>query len=920
MLVGRETELERIDELLAVVRSQRSATLLLRGEPGIGKSELLTEAVRRAPDLQALGIRGVESESELAFAGLAELVRPLLEDVERLPDALRVALRRALALEEGTTTTFTVGQGLVNLMALASDRAPLLVVIDDLQWVDESTVEVLAYAAHHLDAEGVGVLAAARDDWLGMFDNRPDTVLTVTGLDRDAARQLLAGAVDETAVDAIVADTGANPLALLEVAAGGSGAGWSTTEVGPRPIGARLQYALGRRLAGLSEDTRLAALIAAADDSGETGLLLTAAAALEIRSGAFEAAETAGILTLDGARFEFRHPLLRAATYHQATPADRRRAHHALANAATAPRHAARRAWHLANAAIGPDADAAAALDVIGRAAIRRGSVTSGARALERSARLSTDEETRADRLLAAGEALWMSELPARAAPLLDEAAAGTTSPLRRADAEIIRGQVETWLHGARSGRDRLIKAADDIAALDPGRAIAALAYATTAAVLAADVHGARLAADRAIALADGADPLVGAVATVAESQALLVEGAGDQAAPALDPLVDLAEALIAGGGLEGDQVLATATMLLLQVAGFTDTVLERWPRARRSLSLLEGLGREQGLIGVLPFALATTAELDWREGRWVEAHANATLVTELAARSELTAAAALASALLARIEAGLGDVEAARRHADVAMASADQQGFGVVRLWAQSAIGLAELGRGDACAAVDALEPVAALVDQCGVGEPGIIWWRGDYIEALARAGRIEAATEQHDRLDAEARASGRQWARTICARTGALLADDQSFGPAFRQAFREHDRLPSPFERARTELMFAERLLVDRPDEAALHAANARATFERIGARPWAERASHLGEEGDPVPVVAIRLRNELTARELHVATVVGQGASNREAADALFVSPKTIDFHLSNIYRKLGVRGRTELAALVAREAAA
>ena len=920
MLVGRSVERRRIEDALHAARAQQSRTLLLRGEPGIGKSALLEDAVAGASDMQVLRVRGVESESELAFAGLADLVRPLLADLDGFPEAARVVLRRALALEDGTTTTFAVGQALVNLLSHASDRAPVLVIVDDLQWVDESSVEVLAFVARHLDAEGVALLAAARDDWPGRFDDRVETSVHMQGLDPAEARTLLVGApIDPDAVAGIITETGANPLALLEIACAGARETRDGSDGGPRPIGARLQAAFGRRFDGLAPNVRGAVLVAAADDSGEIGLVLAAASTLGLTAGDLEAAELEGIVTLDAEHVDFPHPLLRAASYHGSSAPERRAAHRALAEAATGPRHEERRAWHLAAAALGPDDTAATALDAIGRAAIRRGSVTTAAKALDRAARLSTDEHDRAARLLAAGEALWMSELPARAAPLLDEAERGADDPGLRADAAIIRGQAETWLTGARAGHDRLVEAADAIAPFDPGRAVAALAYATTAAVLAADVAGARRAADRAVGLADTGDPLVGAVATLAESQALLVEGNGDRATASLDPLVDLAEQLVDGGALEGDQLLATASMLLLQVAGFADTVLERWDRARRSLALLERLAREQGLIGVLPFALATTAELDWREGRWAEAHANAAVVTDLALRSELTAAPALAQALLARVEAGLGDDAAARSHVAAALELADRHDLGAVQLWARSALGLLELGRRDFPAAADALEPVAALVEARGVGEPGIVWWRGDFIEALAGADRREEAEQQLDRFDAEARASGRQWARAVGTRCRALLSDDRSFRKEFRQALREHERLASPFERARTELAFAERLAATHPDDAAVHAGSARAVFERIGATPWLRRATELGVDWDAAAVPAVvPLRGELTARELHVATVVGQGASNREAADALFVSPKTVDFHLSNIYRKLGLRGRTELAALVARHA--
>src|SRR4051812_25988009 len=451
MLLDREVERARIDALLDGARNGTSGTLVLCGEPGIGKSALLAWAVERATGFRVLRAKGVESEADLAFSALYELTRPILDHLERLSPPQAAALRGALALAPTSgIDRFSVYAATLGLLAAAAEEHPLLCVIDDAHWLDPASADAVLFAARRLEEEGIAVLIAARADEEQRFLAAGLPTLDVVGLDEQVARDLLASTVDHRLpaglAERLVTATGGNPLALLElpsVLTRSQLAGRSPIET-PLLAGASVERAYRGRLEPLPAATRRALLVAAASDGSE---LRAIAAATRADGGieALEAAELAGLITLGADRLEFRHPLVRAAVYSSATPPERRAAHRALGEALTGERDADRRAWHLAAAAMEPDEEVAAALERSAHSARRRGGPAEDARALERAARLTPDPDVRARRLLDAARALRASGNPGHAIDLLEQTLELTADPALCSAAAEERATIELW-------------------------------------------------------------------------------------------------------------------------------------------------------------------------------------------------------------------------------------------------------------------------------------------------------------------------------------------------------------------------------------------------------------------------------------------------------------------------------------------
>src|SRR5438067_3473518 len=445
MLFGREVECERIDHLLGRAREGISGALVLRGEPGIGKSALCAYAVGGAEAMTVLRAQGVESEAELPFAALADLLRPLVERLADIPAPPGSALGAALALgPPAASDPFTTCAATLSLLAAAAEDGPLLAVVDDAQWLDRSSAQALLFAARRLDAEGVAVLVATRDGEATPFDGAGLPELALRGLDRDASERLLKASGDPTiapeVAERLIAATGGNPLALREaptLLSAGQLAGVEPLEE-PLPTSEVLEQAFLRRVHALPEETQRALLVAATSGSTDFDVICAAVEHSGVDATALDAAERAGLLTVGRTTLEFRHPLLRAAVYHGATAAARRAAHEAVAHGLASDR----RAWHLAAAAPAPDAAVAAELKKAALAARARGGHAEAAAALEQAARLTAEPEQRARRLRSAADETRRSGQAARALVLLDEALATTTSARLRSRIQHLRGVV----------------------------------------------------------------------------------------------------------------------------------------------------------------------------------------------------------------------------------------------------------------------------------------------------------------------------------------------------------------------------------------------------------------------------------------------------------------------------------------------
>ena len=907
MLLGRDVECARIDDLLEKARTGTSSALVVRGEAGIGKSALLAYAIERAGEMTVLRTRGVESESELPFSALSDLLRPVLGQLGAIPPPQRAALEGALAIGPPVPgDRFTVCAATLSLLAAAAEERPLLGVIDDAQWLDASSAEALLFAARRLEAEGVVLFFAARND-LASRAHLPE--LALSGLDETAASVLLSEEeIARPVLSELVRATAGNPLALLEISRLLTEEQRAGTEplAKPLPVGPTVEQAFWQRVEDLPREVRRALLVAAASDNSELSVLQRTLDRLGIDPDALEAAESAGLVTIDGTRLDFRNPLLRSVIYHGSPVVARQTTHRALSETL----EGGHSAWQLAAATPDPDAEVAAALEQAALSARERGGHAEAAGAFERAARLTVDGEERARRLFEAADDARLAGGSERALALLEEALTSTGDPLLAAKIHHLRGVVEMWRGAPMAAREHLAVQASRIEALDPAKAARMLTDAGWACFMAGEIEQGLATAREAFAVAERTGGVAEVTATALLGIALLLNGRTQEALPLLRRYEPL---------LEETEFLRRAYQLIWP-AGHALIWLEDYEGARQVFSRVIAEARAQSAPSMLPYALIGLSELEFRAGNWAAAYASGSEAVRIADETEQATALAFALVSLARIEAAQGREEDCRGHVARALGLAGS-GIGAVLAYGGSTLGLLELGLGRNADAIGHLELLARRVRDKGLGEPGVIQWAPDLIEAYVRSGRPGDAEETLASFEQQARQTERAWALAAAARCRGLLAPDTTFEQEFADALRWHRERPALFERARTELGFGERLRrARRRTDARESLRSALETFERLGARPWAERARiELRASGETVRRGDAMLSQELTPQELQVALIVAVGATNREAGAALFLSPKTIEAHLGRIYRKLNVRSRTELASRLASEGA-
>jgi DNA-binding CsgD family transcriptional regulator len=903
-LVGRTTELARIDALLDDARAGRGTVLVLTGEPGVGKSALLRAAAERASDLRVLRAAGAEYEAELPFSGLHELLHPVLPLVEDLPGPQAAALRGALAMSDEAVDRFAAFAAVFGLLAAAAADTPLLVAVDDAQWIDSASLEALGFAARRLSGEAAGVVIAFRDEIMPSFRAASFEHLAVAGLEADEIAALVDRAAERPLShnlrDRLARATHGNPLAALEVAAAVSDdrlAG--RLGVGePLPPSRLISHAFEHRITALSEPARNALLLAAAGESESAYVVLAAAGRLELPSDAFAEAERAGAIAVEDDRVRFRHPLLRSLAYRGAPAAERRRAHGALAGCLTAAPgiESERRAWHLAAAAFAPDEAVAGALAAAAERFAQRTGYLAAAYAYERAAELTPDPGRRGERLVEAAEATRLAGRPVRARELLTEAAPLASDDALRADIAFKEAMLEAWLGSVEVAAERYARLAGEVS--DPDRAAQALSYAAGAAIAAGDTETALASARRAAELLDPATTQAAGVSartacTVRETlgAVLVLRGEPAEGAPLLRAAAEWFEA---EGELPGRDYVAQALLWV-----------EDYALARRLLDPLLAHARRVGDLRALTSALEVQAQLAYRTGDWRAAHSAAEESVRLSADTELTVQLAYSLGVLAIVEAARGDTTSAA-HAAQADEIAARNRLGVIAEYTGAARGLDALGRGQPLDALAHLDAVAERVAATGRRQPGVLQWEADRLEAAVRAERPEVAREGVAQLGEHG------WAGAVAARILGLEADD--YRPHFETAL---SRDGGPFEAARARLCFGRRLRRDGLRVEAreqLHAALE--AFRALGAAPWADAAEReLGASGEKLRRRTPEAEDELTAQEHQIAALVAAGASNKDVAAQLFLSTKTVEAHLTRIYRKLGVSSRTQLARATA-----
>jgi DNA-binding CsgD family transcriptional regulator len=906
-LLDRRAERGTVDRVLDQARAGSSAVLVVRGEPGIGKTVVLDYAVRRASasDLRVVRAAGVESELELAYAALHQLCAPLLlaSRMEELPRPQRDALAVAFGLREGPVPDrFLVGLAVLSLLAAAADDQPLACVVDDAQWLDRASVQCLVFAARRLLAEPVALIFAVRGP-----DGDPELAalpgLTLTGLRSPDAATLLASAVggrlDAEVRDRIVAETRGNPLALLQLPRGLrpaqlAGGFWLPDS---RPLATRIEDSFLRQFQSLPRQTQQLLLAAAAEPTGSMRLLWRAGELQGIPADAVAPAEAAGLVEL-GARVHFAHPLIRSAVYQAASAGERREAHRVLAEATDPEADPDRRAWHRAHAAVGPDAEVADELERSAGRAQARGGLAAAAAFLERAAMLTPDLAQRGERRLAAAQAKVQAGAFDAAGQLLGMAEAAPLDEFQRARADLLRAQLAFAAYRGSDAPHLLMRAAKRLEPIAAG-----LARETYLDALNAALFSGRLATP------GGTPQEVAAAARAAPRPSY------PPRAP--DLLLDGLAARFSEGYAAGLPLLRRALRAFDRETSAEEDLRWLWMACIAAVDLwdearwdtLSGrhlhLTRDAGALSELPLALSQRIYLLLFAG---ELTAAASLVEEMhvvmeATGTRMTPYGDVCLAAFRGREGGISDLATATK--EEAMQRGEGIGIGLTD-WATA---VHDNGLGHYESATAAAESACAyLVDVSA----SVTWSLVELVEAATRCGLPERATDGVRRLSECTGATGTDWALGAEARSRALVSDGETADRLYREAIERLGRTRMRVDLARAHLVYGEWL---RREERRTDARDQlRVAYEMLtgmGMEGFAGRARReLQATGETVRKRTVDTLADLTAQEAQIAKLAREGHTNQEIGGQLFISPRTVEWHLGNVFAKLGISSRKDL----------
>ena len=907
MLVDRGPETEALDRVLGAVREGLSGVLVVRGEGGIGKTALLEYAVASAAGLQVARAIGIESEMELGFAALHQLLVPFLGRLEQVPGPQREALSSAFGLAESVPADiFLVGLAVLTLLADAARERPLLCVVDDGQWLDQASADVLAFVARRLFADRIGMVFAVREpaERRVAFEGLPE--LRLGGLSDDDARELLAsvaaGRLNPRISDRIIVETRGNPLALVElgseIAKEEGLAAWPLEE--PLPLGRRLEGHFLRHITTLPADTQTLLLLAAAEPSGDQPLLWRAAECLGVGPDAVDLADIAGQVSFEP-RVAFRHPLIRSAVYHAASSRARRQVHQVLAAASDPQLDADRRAWHLAAAAVAPDEEVAVELERSADRARARGGWASGAAFLERSAQLTPDGRRGAERALAAAQAKLVAGDPAVARELLEKATPRLGNRLLVAHARRLEGEIRFATGQLGDSSSLLLEASREFEPLDSRLARDTLLEALEAASFAGH-------------FASGASVLN----VVRAARAVLLD---------LESPTTIADLLLDGfsARVEGCHIQA-AEHFRRAIAALRSSEDLRWfglgcfaasevhdDEARLALAnRWVALARDHGALSSLPLALTFLGEVEVRAGRFRSADTIHEEGREISAATGNPGMTGKASPPDLLVLAWRGREAEARSAAAAVARDQAKRRVGVGVLYVDAVVTVLEISLGNYAAALSSALPVYEE-DPFYHGTKVL----PEIVEAGTRCGDRQAATAAVVRLSERASASGAKWALGLLARSRALLAEDGLAEDLYLAAIDHLKRCDTAPDLARAHLLYGEWLRRQRRrHDARDQLRTAYELFGSMGAEAFAERARvELLATGERARQRIVETGDELTPQEDRVARLAAEGASNQEIATQLFISSSTVAYHLRKVFRKLNVRSRTRLAYALA-----
>ncbi|MFD6290918.1 ATP-binding protein [Streptomyces sp. NPDC060205] len=903
-LIGRRYERQVLDGLLAGVRTGRSEVLVLRGEAGIGKSELLRHLLGRADGCRVVRAAGVQSEMELSYAGLHQLCAPLLERMDDLPEPQRNALRTAFGLQRGDVPDrFLVGLSALSLLAGHVGDQPLVCVVDDAQWLDSVSAQTLQFVARRLVADSILLILAVREPTpREVLPGLPELVLK--GLTESESRRLLAsvvtGPIDQAVRDRIVAETRGNPLALLELPRGLAdvelAGGFAEPDV--RPLSRQIESGFVRRIAALPEETRQLLVLAAAEPAGDVGLIRRAGERLRIAvDDAVMDAEASGLIVF-GTWARFRHPLVRSAAYRAVGDADRRRVHEALADVIDAEVDPDRRAWHLAGAVVGPDEGVAAELERSAERARARGGVAAAAAFLERSTELTPDPTRRGGRALAAARATFQAGAFEPARELVEAAQLSCLDEVSAAQALLLRGQIMSAAKSAGAGLPLLLEAAKCLQPFDAGLARETYRDAIYAALTAGRLArgGVRDVAEAVLSAPGHSDAPTREDALLRGLSRVITEGYA-HGAPALRRAVTAFRA----EELSREDGLGWLPLVCRMAHNTWD--FETWTVLSERLV---DLAREAGALAVLPSALLLRLSNRVFAGDLQGADS---LVAEAQAIGEATGSSFFAHYGALVVEPFKGREDATRAAIDAVTQDRLLRGEGKVLTATQWAAAVLHNGQGRYEEAYSAALRGCENPQELGLS----LQSRVELVEAAVGLGRRADAVDEARTVEEMARASGTPWALGVAAGVRALMSDDQLADDSHRKAIELLGTTQARMDGARARLRYGEWLRgQDRPADARAQLGQAHEVFTAVGAEAFAERArrelaaagAKVGRRGVAAPAV-------LTAQESEIARLAHSGLTNPAIGARLLLSPHTVEWHLRKVFVKMGISSRKEIS---------